>query len=238
MRLLLMCEVIPLTVGLLLGTPGAWTPAASAEVLDDPWQIVSTRSRGGVEMSVYVEAQKKPGRPAFRIETSLEASPPAAAATLMEAMLESKEAMAGERRRLIERTDREALVHTYVDLPLMFSDREVAIRVRHTDDLATGTHRIDWVDENEALPPVGDGVLRLATEGYWEFRPSGGRSSATYVTRAEVGGSLPDALSDRLMRTQAVDTVKRLQRLLEERGRTHVAGPPPRALATSEHDNE
>jgi hypothetical protein len=201
---------------------------ALADVVDDSWEIASKRSRDGTEWSVYVEAEKTPGRPAFRIETTLEVSPWVAATTLMEEMSEPGGASSGQTRRLIERTERDALVHTFIDLPFMFSDRELAIRIRYTDDPGTGVHRIEWVDENGALPPVDDGVLRLATEGYWEFRPMGpNRSGATYVSRAEVGGSLPRALGDRLMKGQAEDAVKRLQHLLGERGRTHVAGPPP-----------
>lgn len=214
----------------------SWFGAAFAEVPDASWQVSSehSRDRDGAEWSVYVEAEKTPGRPAFRIETSLGVPPFVAAATLMEEMSEPADAATGQTRRLMERTDRQALVHTYVDLPFMFSDRELAIRIRHTDDVLTGIHRIDWVDENDVLPPVIDGVLRLATQGYWEFRPSGpNRTDATYVSRAEVGGSLPGPLSDRLMKRQAVDAVKRLQGLLAERGQTHVAGPPPPAIPST-----
>lgn len=227
MRLALSIVVACLWIGL---STGSWVGEAFAEAPDAIWQMASehSRDRDGVEWSVYVEAEKTPGRPAFRIETSLGVPPFVAAATLMQEMSEPGGAAMGQTRRLMERTDREALVHTYIDLPFMFSDRELAIRIRHTDDVLTGIHRIDWVDENDVLPPVDDGVLRLATQGYWEFRPSGpSRTDATYVSRAEVGGSLPDAVSDRLMQRQAVDAVKRLQRLLAERGQTHVAGPPP-----------
>jgi hypothetical protein len=54
-----------------------------------------------------------------------------------------------------------------------------------------------------------------------------GRTSATYLSRAEVGGSLPAALSDRLLQGQAVEAVQRLQALLLERTTTNVAAPPP-----------
>ncbi len=195
---------------------------------DASWRMASRKSHDGLEWAVYEETQKTPGRPAFRIETTFDVTPVVAALTLMEEMAEPGGMGSGETRRLIERSDREALVHTYIDLPFMFSDRELAVRIRHSDDLTSGIHRIDWVDENDALPPAGKGVLRLATRGYWEFRPAGpGQTSATYVSRAEVGGSLPAALSDRLLQGQAVDAVQRLQALLLERRRTHVAAQPP-----------
>jgi len=225
MRLVVSALVAALVVG--LGMSG-WAPVAVSEVPDESWKLASTRSKDGDEWSVYVEAEKAPGRPAFRVETTLGVPPWVAAATLMEEMSAPGGESSGQTRRLIERTDRVALVHTYVDLPFMFSDRELAIRIRHTDDASTGVHRIDWVDENDSLPPVDDGVLRLATEGYWEFRPIGSdRTEATYVSRAEVGGSLPSAVSNRLMKKQAIDSVRRLQRLVAERRQTHVAGSPP-----------
>jgi len=210
-----------------LGT-NAWTGVAFADTPDASWRMASKRDRDGMEWVMYVEAEKSPGSPAYRVETSLDATPRVAALTLMEEMSQPGGASTGQTRHLLERTDREALVHTYIDLPFMFSDRELAIRIRHTDDPATGIHRIDWIDENGALPPVDSGVLRLSTEGYWEFRPNGAnRTNATYVSRAEVGGSLPSVLSNRLMKGQTVESVERIQRLLSERRRTHVAAPPP-----------
>jgi hypothetical protein len=220
---------LTIVVALLCTGLGAstWIGVAIADVPDSSWKMASKRSYDGAELSLYVEAEKKPGQPAFRIETSLAVSPLVAAVTLMEEMSEPGGSDTGQTRRLLERTDRDALVHTYIDLPFMFSDRELAVRIRHTDDRVTGIHRIDWVDENAALPPAGAGVLRLATEGYWEFRPSGlGRTDATYVSRAEVGGSLPSMISNRLMKKQAVESVERLHGLLSKRRRTHVAGSP------------
>lgn len=212
----------------LCGSGGAAETPEAASAREASWQLASHAARDGVEWTVYEETRKTPGRPAFRIETLLGVSPVVAAATVMDQMSEPDGVASGQTRRLLERREGEALVHTYIDLPFMFSDRELAVRIRHSEDRASGTHRIDWVDENDALPPAGKGVLRLATRGYWEFRPEGGsRTSATYVSRAEVGGSLPAALSDRLLQGQAVDAVRRLQSLLVEGPRVDVAAPPP-----------
>ena len=149
----------------------------------------------------------------------------------MEGMVSVEESKPGERRRLIERREREALVHTFIDLPFMFSDRELAVRIRHHDEPQTGVHRVEWFDDNDALPPVGAGVLRLQTEGYWEFRPDGPLGSrATYLSRAEVGGSLPSAMSDRLMRARAIEAVVDLQTLIRHRATINVAAPPPEGI--------
>ncbi len=207
---------------------------SSSATVQPTWQLASQKSDGDFSWSVYEQTDRSPERPAYRIETELDVPPGVAASTLMSDMAEAVDEGAGtslgERRQVLERTDRFALVHTYIDLPLMFSDREVAIEIHHRDDARTGVHRIDWVAANERLPPPARGVVRLETDGYWEFRPhpdEAGRARATYVTRADVGGSLPRAFSNRMMRAQAVDSVKRLNALLERRRTTHVAAPPP-----------
>ena len=74
-------------------------------------------------------------------------------------------------------------------------------------------------------------MLRLQTSGYWEFRPRAPFGTfATYVSRAEVGGSLPAGIRGRLMRGQAEDAVERLARLIWERDAAAVAAPPPKDL--------
>jgi len=199
-------------------TPGAQEPI---------WELELRRADDGFEWTVYEEAKRIPGRPAFRVETRLEAPPGIAADTLMASMSEETKTTSGKRRKLLERTPDSALVHTYVDLPFMFSDRELAIRIRHKADRETGIHRISWRDANENLSPPEDGVLRLTTEGYWEFRPlAPNGTQAVFMTRAEIGGSLPKAVGDRLMRGQAVDSVKRLRELLAERNTMNGAAPP------------
>jgi hypothetical protein len=227
--------VLILGLGFTLLLDAVSGTAARAEGLDTPaelaapWQIASRKTRDGLDVAIYVETEKTPGRPAFRIETSFDVLPFAAAATLMHNMVMSDTpTTSGETRRVLERFERGAIVHTLIDLPFLFADRELAIRIDHSIDEPSGAHRIEWVDVNEVLPPVEDGVLRLSTEGYWEFRPDPpGRTSATYVSRAEVGGSLPAAVGDRLMKGQAVTAVERLGALIAERGQTHVSGSPP-----------
>ena len=209
---------------------GADEPAAPP--VETSWEVAAVRNQDALAWSIYVERDPMPGRPAFRIETEFGVPPSVASETLMDSMAEGDAMATGERRRLLERTRDSALVHTYIDLPFMFSDRELAVRITVSRNENTGVHRIDWVDANDHLPPPDDGVLRLHASGYWEFRPmpSLGRTQATYVTRAEVGGALPAALRDRLMRGQAEDAVKRLARLIDERRTVQVAAPPPAEL--------
>jgi hypothetical protein len=147
----------------------------------------------------------------------------------MDGMVSGSDLPKGQRRRILERSDREALVYTFIDLPFFLSDRELALRIVHAEDPETGAHRVDWLEANEVLPPVEGRVVRLeGTNGYWEFRPDGrGGALATHMTQTEIGGSFPASLANRLMKAQAIDSVERLRRNIRERQRTHVAGSPP-----------
>jgi len=214
----------------LLVVLSLFAPAAYAKQETEQWQLAERRTEDGKELIVFVETVRTVGRPAFKIETAFDATPHVAALTLMKGMLRETDLPKGHQRKILESSEHEAVVHTSIDLPLMLADREVALRVVHTDDKETGVHRVEWHEDNDVLPEERDGVVRLSgTRGYWEFRPDGARrASATYMTQAETGGSIPAALGNRLMKAQAIDSVARLRGQLEERKRTHVAaGLPP-----------
>lgn len=210
-------------------TQALWASAAAAEAPPGDWKLASSRVEDGAPFSLYVEAEKTEGRPAFLVETSFEVSPRVAAEVLLEGMVSQDRVPDGQERRVLERTADGALVYTFLDLPFMLSDRELALRIEHLQDLDTGIHRVQWNEANHVLPPETKKAVRLyGAKGYWEFRPDGpGRSKATYMTQAEIGGSMPAAIGDRLMKGQTEDAVSRLRSQFEERRRTHVAGPPP-----------
>ena len=211
---------------------------ALAEEGSSSWRLAENRIESGVPVTVFVEAEKTPGRPAFKIETIFEARPSAAAVTLMHNMLSDSDLPDGQRRQILESKDREALVYTFIDLPFFLADRELALRVVHSDDPDTGIHRIDWREENALLPEGDDDVVRLSgARGYWEFRPNGDQHThATYLTQTEIGGSIPKSIADRLLKGQAVDDVERLRGQLEKRRRTHVAAGLPASSPSNDDE--
>ena len=214
----------------------AAVPGGPAEAVPKiAWTLAEDRTERGQPVSLFVEREKTPGRPAFRVETIFAASPAAATAELREAMLSETDVPRGQRRRILEERGDVAFVHTYLDLPLMMADRELALRLVTTRDAETGVHRVEWHEANEVLPPPASGVVRLeGTRGFWEFRPDGpGRSRVVYQSQAETGGSIPTAFGDRMMKGQAIEAVTRLRNRLHARQRTHVAaeGPPRGAPA-------
>ncbi len=218
-------------------------PTLPGSVSSEPvWERAAEHTDDGFTWTLFQEVDATPGSPTFRVEARLDVPPPVAAETLMDSLSDPTPTTSGERRRLMERTEASALVHTYIDLPFIFSDRELAIRIEHTRDAATGVHRVEWKDVNEVLPPPDDDVLRLASVGFWEFHPDAdGGTQAIYVSRAEVGGSLPKSIGDRMMRGQAGDAVKRLRRLVAMRRDVTgidvgASGPPPESAKTQRTD--
>lgn len=205
--------------------------ATAAE--DDPaarWERAGRQaSKDDAPLTLFVESEPTSGRPAFKIETRFAAPPFVAAAVLMEGMLSGDDLPRGQRRQVLERGEHEALVYTFIDLPFMLSDRELALRIVHSQDPESGTHRVDWSEANEALPESEARVVRLTgAAGYWQFRPDArGGTRATHVTQTELGGAIPDAIGYRLMKSQALESVERLRGRIREQGRSRVAGSAP-----------
>lgn len=195
-----------------------------------PWQLAQRSGKGSEAVALYAEKSPVPGRPSFLLETNLAVAPAVAHRLLVENMLDPTAAPSGQTRRVLERSESGAVVHTFIDLPVLLADREVALRVEHLHDAANDVHRVVWHEANEVLPPATDGVVRLkGAEGYWEFRPDGhGGTKAIHMTRTEIGGSFPAALGDRLMRAQAVETVEKFRARVGRQVERDVAAGPPR----------
>ena len=203
--------------------------AASAGEADPHWQLADRSGKGDASLALFVEEVPTPGRPTFRLETTFDVPPSLAHQILSEGMLNPNEAPSGQRRKVLERTSSGTIVYTFIDLPMMLSDRELAIRVVESSDPATGIHRVEWSEANGLLPPAKPDVVRLAgAAGFWEFRPNGhGGTQAIHETRTELGGSIPQSIGDRLMKSQAIDSVESLRERIARHSQSDVAAGPP-----------
>lgn len=203
--------------------------AASAAEVDPRWQLADRRGKGDASLALFVEQVPTPGRPNFRLETSFDVPPSLAHQILAEGMLNPNEAPSGQRREVLERTESGAVVYTFIDLPMMLSDRELALRVVESNDAATGIHRVEWAEANDLLPAVDSDVVRLTgAAGFWEFRPNGrGGTQAIHMTRTELGGSIPESIGDRLMKSQAIQSVESLRARIDRHAKSAVAAGPP-----------
>ncbi len=211
----------------LIGTMLApWARAGEAE---PDWELADRRGKGEEAVVLFIEASPTPGRPSFRLETRFDVPPTIAHQVLAASMLDPKDTPRGQRREVLERSAGEAVVYTFIDLPLMLSDRELALRIVESEDPATGVHRVEWSEANDRLPSAGADVVRLTgAAGYWEFRPDGrGGTQAIHMTRTELGGSIPEAIGDRLMRSQAIESVESLRERIHRSSKSAVAAGPP-----------
>jgi hypothetical protein len=206
----------------------AASSSARADGADPRWKLADRSGRGDAAVELFVEQTPTPGRPTFRLETSFDVTPAVARAVLLEGMLDPSDAPSGQHRKVLERTETGAIVYTFIDLPMMLADREVALRVVSSRDEASDVHRVEWSEANELLPAAESGVVRLkGAAGFWEFRPNGhGGTRAIHETRTELGGSFPVALGDRLMRSQAVESVELLRARIAKRDLPDVAAGP------------
>src|SRR5262245_44042114 len=87
-------------------------------------------------------------------------------------------------RRVISHTDQETVLHTSIDLPMMFTDRDIVTRGVSSSDPKTGIRRIDFKSIDHPAAPPREGVIRLTKSGgFWEFVPDGAkRSKVTFET--------------------------------------------------------
>lgn len=203
--------------------------AAGAAGADPHWQLADRSGKGDSALALFVEEDPTPGRPTFRLETTFEVPPAVAHQVLVEGMLNPKEAPSGQTRKVLERNASGTIVYTFIDLPMMLSDRELAIRVVESSDPATGIHRVEWSEVNDRLPAAKEDVVRLTgAAGFWEFRPNArGGTQAIHETRTELGGSFPQSIGDRLMKSQAIDSVESLRARIDEHTQSDVAAGPP-----------
>jgi hypothetical protein len=193
-----------LWLGLLaLAVPAASDPHAAS---DADW-TAGDKGRGrGYAYQVF--SQQKEGEPfvRYQVRGTIDATPDVLVSTASRVSADPSRAPAGHTRRVISHTDTETVVHTSIDLPMMFSNRDVVTRGVSSADPKTGTRRIDFkAIEHPAVPPR-EGFIRLHnTGGFWEFVPDGaGRSKVTFETYVDLGGSLPGWLVSGMMSSTAI----------------------------------
>ena len=93
-----------------------------------------------------------------------------------------------------------SLLHQTTSLPVI-SDRDVVIRTKTWREVKG--RNVKWVSTFRAVknegPPVREGIVRMPyMVGAWSIRSTddGAKSVVTYLTTAEVGGMVPEAIAD------------------------------------------
>ncbi|MDJ0848291.1 MAG: START domain-containing protein [Myxococcota bacterium] len=165
--------------------------------------------------------------PTYKLETQLPVPPDEALASLLVLLTSEDRVPAGQVRRVVRQSEEEVVVHTTIDMPAMVADRDVALRLTVSPATDDGRRRLTWRTTDEVPPPEEDVVRIPESTGFWEFSVDGpARSRAVYVTRSDLGGSIPAWVVNPMMRDQVAGDMQRLRQVIEERMKSVSAAPP------------
>jgi hypothetical protein len=181
-------------------------PIASDPTADAGWTPGDKGEGRGYAYQVF--SQQKDGEPfvRYQVRGAIDATPELLVKTANDLSADPSRAPKDQTRQVISHTDTETVVHTSIDLPMMFSDRDVVTRGVKSADPATGIRRIDFKAVEVPSVPPREGFIRLQhTGGFWEFVPDGAkRSKVTFETYVDLGGSLPAWLVSGMMASSAI----------------------------------
>ena len=204
---------------LLVAAPGAATEIR--------WEV-EERDEDPEHGYVLYVAEGDAAYPTYKLETRLPVAPEEAVASLLVLMTSEDRAPEGQERRVVRRSEDEVVIHTTIDMPAIVADRDVALLVKVAPDVGDGRRRVAWQTTRDGVPPAPKDVVRIPeSSGFWEFSADGpGRSRAVYVTRSDLGGSIPAWIVSPMMRDQVAGDMQRLRDVIEERAQA-VSSPPP-----------
>ena len=190
----------------LLGLLALAMPAVSEPPSDAAWTPGDKGEGRGYAYQVF--KQQKEGEPfvRYQVRGTIDATPEVLQHTATAISTDPTRAPKDQKRELISKTDTETVLHTSIDLPMMFSDRDVVTRGVSSTDPKTGIRRIDFKSIEHPAGPPQAGFIRLQhTGGFWEFLPDGAnRSKVTFETYVDLGGALPGWLVSGMMADTAI----------------------------------
>jgi hypothetical protein len=189
-----------------LGLLALATPSASDPDADAGWKPGEKGQGQGYVYQVF--SQQKEGEPfvRYQVRGTIDATPEVLKNTASEVSADPSRAPKGQTREVVRRTSSETIIHTSIDLPMMFTDRDIVTRGVSTADPATGIRRIEFKEFDDPSVPPREGFIRLQhVGGFWEFVPDGAkRSRVTFETYVELGGALPAWLVSGMMSSNAI----------------------------------
>lgn len=173
-------------------------PAVDAQV---PWEVALTGE--GPEGGYVVYKRVPPGTryATFRLEAELPAPPEQVARAARENLLDLDEGAENMRKTIVRDDGDVVIVHSYIDMPLFITDRDVVTRAVREHDAARGVWSLSWSAAPDAAPAPEDGVIRVQrSDGAWLFEPlEGGRTRVSYESHVEIAGALPAWLVNSMM---------------------------------------
>ena len=189
--------------------------AAAAQDELDGWKPGRAADGPGYAYRVYSKQTEGEGFVRYRVRGTIEAPAERLPASVRVIVLDPAFVPDGQSRRVLVDAPGEFVVYTRIDLPPLFSDRDIVSRGVPSFHASRGAHRIDWQSfEHPEAPPV-DGVIRIRrAAGAWEFTQLDERTShVDYQTHIDLGGSLPGWLIQPLMASTVAQNFEDLARL-------------------------
>ena len=125
-----------------LGAEVAWTPGEKGEGRGYTYQVYS---------------QQREGEPfvRYRVKGTIDAAPEVVQRLARDLSADPARAPKDQTRVVILKTDTEQIIHTSIDLPMMFSDRDIVTRGVGSVDPKTGIRRIDFkAIDHPSVPPA------------------------------------------------------------------------------------
>lgn len=192
------------------------------------WEPGEKRQGDGYAYQVF--SVRREGEPfiRFQVRGTIDAPADVVQRAATRVATDPARAPKGQKRTVLSRDENETILQTEIDLPPMFSDRDVITRGQSSVDPATGVRRIEFKSTKYASAPPKAGVIRLEnTGGAWVFVPDGdGRSEVTFESYVDLGGSLPIWLISGQMESTAAGSFENVAReALENSPRNAVSAP-------------
>lgn len=209
----------------LSGAHAGSLPSAGAKS-PSPWSMAQRSEEPGAGFVLYTRPVPESDFDAVRLEAEIDA-PPGRVADAFSKNITDPQVVQAHTQKTVLRDDGDVvLVYSYVEMPLV-SDRDVVTRTERVTDPDEAVQRFEWHATDEGPAPL-DGVVRLEkSSGYWEFRPlPGDRTFAVYESHADIGGSIPGWLVNRLMQDTVVDNLDALRERVARESRDVASGQP------------
>ena len=191
----------PLRSSLLFASLGFLLASLPSSAPAEAWSSEATKQGKGFAYEVFSQAADGEEYVRYRAKGTIAATPETLGRSVRVIASDPERAPEGHTRRVLEDDADAFIVHTHIDLPALFSDRDIVTLGENKTDTATGVRRIDWkaIDDRRA-PPSEDVVRIRKSAGFWEFKPlADGRSEVIYETYIDLGGSLPGWLVQPMM---------------------------------------
>src|SRR2546427_8839185 len=121
-----------------LGLLGLAMPSASDSTSETGWKPGAKGEGRGFTYQVF--SQQKEAEPfvRYRVRGTIDATPEVLQRTARDVSRDPARAPKGQTREVILKSDDETILHTSIDLPMMFSDRDVVTRGVGSVDPKTG----------------------------------------------------------------------------------------------------